>query len=225
MEEMAELDLQELFRRLKKHFWLIVALTGLSTILAAVVSLYFITPVYESRVGVILISDNQELFSSTEVTSSKNLINTYLEIARTRSVAVAAAARIGSGITPAELMEQMSASSSGGDLIINLAIQDTDPARAASYVNAYGEAFVETAKDLIPRDNFSIMNNAEVPKSPVSPNVQLNVAIAFAAGLMASLALALLLEYLNNTIVSKEDAERVLGLPVLGLIPDSEEGR
>ena len=107
--------------------------------------------------------------------------------------------------------------------VINLGVQNTDPQKAYKYVEAYAEAFVERAKELIPEDDTRIMDGSQVPTSPISPNIKLNVAIAFVVGLMASVGLALLLEYLNNTIVSKEDVERNLGLPVIGIIPDSEE--
>ena len=82
---------------------------------------------------------------------------------------------------------------------------------------------MERVKERIAEDDTRGMDGSQVPTSPISPNIKLNVAIAFVVGLMASVGLALLLEYLNNTIVSKEDVERNLGLPVIGIIPDSEE--
>lgn len=53
----------------------------------------------------------------------------------------------------------------------------------------------------------------------VAPNKQMNIAIAFLLGLMASVALAFLLEFLDNTIKTPEDVAQHLDLPVLGIIP------
>ena len=226
MEETTELDLQELFRRLKKRIGLIVTITLLATVFSAVYSVFFIEPVYEAKVGVILISENAANSSNTGTASisyAQNLIETYTEIAKTNKVATMAALMLGKDVSTEELMDMTTVSATGESLIINLGVQNTDPQKAYKYVEAYAEAFVERAKELIPEDDTRIMDGSQVPTGPISPNIQLNVAIAFVVGLMASVGLALLLEYLNNTIVSKEDVERNLGLPVIGIIPESEE--
>lgn len=226
MEETTELDLQELFRRLKKRIGLIVTITLLATVFSAVYSVFFIEPVYEAKVGVILISENAASSSNSgtaSVSYAQNLIETYTEIAKTNKVASMAALMLGKAVSTEELMDMTTVSATGESLIINLGVQNTDPQKAYKYVEAYAEAFVERAKELIPEDDTRIMDGSQVPTSPISPNIKLNVAIAFVVGLMASVGLALLLEYLNNTIVSKEDVERNLGLPVIGIIPDSEE--
>lgn len=49
----------------------------------------------------------------------------------------------------------------------------------------------------------------------------MNIAIAFLLGLMISVGVSFLLEFLDNTFKTKEQMEEVLGLPVLGAIPDS----
>jgi len=55
----------------------------------------------------------------------------------------------------------------------------------------------------------------------VKPDAKMNIAIAFLLGLMASVALALLLEFLDNTIKTTDDIARHLELPVMGMIPDA----
>ena len=47
----------------------------------------------------------------------------------------------------------------------------------------------------------------------------MNIAIAFLLGLMVSVGLVFLLEYLDNTFKTKENLERELDIPVLGIIP------
>lgn len=56
----------------------------------------------------------------------------------------------------------------------------------------------------------------------VKPNKQLNLAVAFLLGLMASVALAFVLEFLDNTIKNPEDVARHLDLPVMGMIPSAD---
>ena len=48
----------------------------------------------------------------------------------------------------------------------------------------------------------------------------MNIAIAFLLGLMVSVGLVFLLEYLDNTYKNREQLEKELDIPVLGAIPD-----
>ena len=54
--------------------------------------------------------------------------------------------------------------------------------------------------------------------SPVKPDPMLNMAIAAVIGLMLGVGIAFLLEYLDTTIKTEQDAEEFLGLPILGLV-------
>ncbi|MDP2401496.1 MAG: polysaccharide biosynthesis tyrosine autokinase, partial [Actinomycetota bacterium] len=54
---------------------------------------------------------------------------------------------------------------------------------------------------------------------PVTPNPLRNGALGLAVGLVLGLGMAFLYEYLDNTLKTTEDAERIYGAPVLGMIP------
>jgi receptor protein-tyrosine kinase len=61
---------------------------------------------------------------------------------------------------------------------------------------------------------------AAVPSSPTSPKTKRNAGIGLGAGLAIGLAFALIIDYFDDSIESKEELERAVpGLPVLGLIP------
>ena len=51
----------------------------------------------------------------------------------------------------------------------------------------------------------------------------MNIAIAFLLGLMVSIGLIFLLEYMDNTYKTKEQLENELEIPVLGVIPNLED--
>jgi capsular exopolysaccharide synthesis family protein len=68
--------------------------------------------------------------------------------------------------------------------------------------------------------NIRIVDAAEVPKGPVKPRVFLNLALGFMLGLALGIGLAFLQEYLDNTLKTADEVERLLRLPSLGLLPD-----
>jgi tyrosine-protein kinase Etk/Wzc len=68
--------------------------------------------------------------------------------------------------------------------------------------------------------NIRIVDTAEVPKGPVKPRVFLNLTLGFMLGLSLGIGLAFLQEYLDNTLKTADEVERLLRLPSLGLLPD-----
>jgi len=87
-------------------------------------------------------------------------------------------------------------------------------------VNAVTTQFIKTSTDLIPNGNVKIIESVKMPENPVSPNKKMNIAIAFLLGLMISVGFAFLLEFMDNTFKTKEQLEQILGVPVIGAIPD-----
>jgi len=71
----------------------------------------------------------------------------------------------------------------------------------------------------IPRNPVEIIDTAEANRRPVSPNLFMNVLLSIFVGLGAGVGLAYFIEYLDTSIKTADDVERILGLPVLGLIP------
>jgi polysaccharide biosynthesis transport protein len=68
-------------------------------------------------------------------------------------------------------------------------------------------------------NNFRIVDVARVPTSPVEPNVPRNLAFGFMLGLTSGVGLAFLLEGLDNTVRTTEQAQIISGLAPLGIIP------
>ncbi|MFP5105559.1 GNVR domain-containing protein [Neobacillus sp. C211] len=69
-------------------------------------------------------------------------------------------------------------------------------------------------------DNISILAEANLEKepSPIKPKPILNIAIACVVGLIAGVGCAFLLENFNTTLKNEQDIERILGLPLIGVI-------
>jgi len=68
-------------------------------------------------------------------------------------------------------------------------------------------------------NNARILDGAEVPRAPIWPRVQFNLALALLMGGVVALGLATALEYLNPRITKPEQVAETLGLPLLGIAP------
>ena len=68
-------------------------------------------------------------------------------------------------------------------------------------------------------NNFRIVDYARAPMTPIEPNIPRNLAFAFVLGLSSGIGLAFLLEGLDNTVRTTEQAQMISGLAPLGMIP------
>jgi len=72
-------------------------------------------------------------------------------------------------------------------------------------------------------NNFRIVDAARVPMAPSEPNVPRNLAFALVLGLTSGVGLAFLLENLDNTVRTPEQAQIISMLPSLGMIPQGSK--
>ncbi|HEY8671027.1 MAG TPA: polysaccharide biosynthesis tyrosine autokinase, partial [Terriglobales bacterium] len=68
-------------------------------------------------------------------------------------------------------------------------------------------------------NNIRPVDIARTPGSPAEPNIPRNLGFAFVLGLTSGIGLAFLLEGIDNTVRTPEQAQAISGLPSLGMIP------
>lgn len=100
----------------------------------------------------------------------------------------------------------------------NILAREVDTSRAFydGLLERYKEVGVTGA---VATNNISIVDRAQVPTAPSKPNLLVNLVIAAILGLGLGVLAAFVLEALDETIATPEDAEQKLGVPVLGVIP------
>lgn len=67
--------------------------------------------------------------------------------------------------------------------------------------------------------NIRVVDEAEVPRKPSSPNRMANLILGFLGGGLLGVSLAFFFEYLDSRIKQPEEIKTQLGLPFLGMIP------
>jgi polysaccharide biosynthesis transport protein len=74
-------------------------------------------------------------------------------------------------------------------------------------------------------NNVFVVDKAQVPGGPYTPDMRRNLMIALLFGLMGGIALAFFFEHLDDTFKRAVEVEKQLNLAVLGIIPESMELR
>lgn len=219
MEE--TISLKELLATLKKRLLLIVSITVIAAITSGVISFYFLTPIYQTSTQILVNqTEKNSLYNPNQVQTNLQLINTYNVIITSPAVLDTVSKDLDLDLTALQLKEKITVGSEKDSQVLNLSVQDPDAEVAAQIANKTAEVFMEKVKKFMKVDNVTILAQADVTENPapIKPRPLLNVAIAIVVGLMAGVGLAFLLEYFNNTIKNEQDVDKILGLPILGVI-------
>jgi capsular exopolysaccharide synthesis family protein len=105
----------------------------------------------------------------------------------------------------------------------NILLRETDTNR--TMYDGLLQRFKEVSASAgLTANNISIIDQAETPVSPSSPRLFLNMLLSLFLGVVMAVAVVLLRERMDDAIRAPEDAERKLGLPVIGVIPVAKEG-
>ncbi len=68
--------------------------------------------------------------------------------------------------------------------------------------------------------NIRVVDPAMIPSTPARPAKARNVALGFLVGLVGGIGLALMREYLDNTVKTPDDVETLSRLPSLAVVPE-----
>jgi succinoglycan biosynthesis transport protein ExoP len=98
---------------------------------------------------------------------------------------------------------------------------DTNRQLYESLLQRYKEVSAESG---IATNNVTVVDTAEAPRKPTSPRPLINLALALLGGIALALAYAFGREYLDDAIRDPQDIEAKLNLPVLGVVPEREDG-
>ncbi|WP_341202523.1 YveK family protein [Planomicrobium okeanokoites] len=220
MEE--TISLQDLFKTIRKRLGLIILLTLLAIIIAGVVSYFLLTPVYETSTEILVNQNPAETgqLINQNIQTDLQLINTYSGIIKSPAILDQVVEELDLDMNSDQLDNNITVSNASQSQIINIAVQDEDPARAVDIANTTVDVFETDIQELMNVDNVSVLSPAVLKENPepVSPNPLLNMAIAAVVGLMLGVGIAFLLEYLDTTIKNEQDIEEFLGIPVIGVI-------
>jgi succinoglycan biosynthesis transport protein ExoP len=93
--------------------------------------------------------------------------------------------------------------------------------QAQSLLDSYNIRLKQVISDSqLTESPVRIISRAEPPESPSKPNKSQNYTVSVVAGLAVGLGVAFLIEYLDTSVKTMADAETLLGLPVLTVIPN-----
>lgn len=216
------LTIQDVLQILKKRWILIVAIVVVSTVAAGLVSTYVLKPQYKTSTKLFVGKDLNETtngYQTSEVQMYQSLMTTYAGLIQSDLVERAIEGK-NVDMSVGQIMSSLQVSPGDKDMFLSMSIVTLDKTTGKEVLELITEEFMKKSTELIPNGNVQIVTAPKEPNGPFSPNKKMNVVIAFAMGLMVGVTLSLFLEYLDNSVKNKEEIEKLLGVPVIGMVPE-----
>jgi capsular exopolysaccharide synthesis family protein len=121
-------------------------------------------------------------------------------------------------LTLSQLTNMITVKPQSNTQIIELDVQSTDPQLAMQLANEISRSFAQYVSAQFPSAAVQILP-AQLPTDPVGPRPLSYAGLGALAGLGLALALIVIFEWIDDRLGSSEEAQEILGLDTLTLIP------
>ncbi|QEW10555.1 capsular biosynthesis protein CpsC [Streptococcus sp. LPB0220] len=218
-----EIDVFAMLKTLWKRKFSIVLVALVFAIAAFGYSAFLAKKEYQSTSRIYVVSrqnqDNNALTNS-DLQAGSYLVKDYREIILSQNVLSQAIEELKLDLTPAELSKKISVSVPTDTRILSITAKDGDPKEAARIANGLRNVAAEKIISVTKVSDVTTLDEAEVPQSPSSPNIRRNVLLGFIAGAGLMVVLMVVVEVLDDRVKRPEDIEELMGLTLLGIVPD-----
>ena len=230
-EDTVELSFRKLTNALRNHWIIITAITLLFAVIGFVYVYAYVTPMYQSSVNLIVQTNSTQTVSETVsneyVNSAKNLAKTYAEILNNSRIQNDVIDDLGLDMTAKELGKVAVAEALTDSQIVKVTVTTEDKQLSAQIADAYMRIGPEDLNEVVEAGKCSAVSGVENKTDPIKPGMKRTIALMTILGFALGYGISLIKELRNHMVVSADDVKEMLGLPVLGVIPDTliEESR
>lgn len=222
-KQAVEIDVFAMLKTLWKRKFSIVLVALVFAIAAFGYSAFLAKKEYQSTSRIYVVSrQNQEnnALTNSDLQAGSYLVKDYREIILSQNVLTQAIEELKLDMTPAELSKKISVSVPTDTRILSITAKDGDPKEAARIANGLRNVAAEKIISVTKVSDVTTLDEAEVPQSPSSPNIRRNVLLGFIAGAGLMVVLLVVVEVLDDRVKRPEDVEELMGLTLLGVVPD-----
>lgn len=224
--DVVQIDLQKLFMRYLEKWWLI-AFCGIFFALSAIFYTHeFITPLYKANITAyvnnVRAGNQVDTISSSSISTSKQLVQTYIRIISSDTVLTKVSEVIGGEVPASDIRGMLSAEQVGETELFRVYVSNADPEMAAKIANGIAEVIPTEIADIVEGSSTKIIDYAKVPQTRYTPSYRKNTVLGGMLGGIAAVAFITIQFLLDVRIKESEDLMQY-DYPILGQIPNFEQ--
>ncbi len=226
ISEEKSVSFPRLLHILLNRIWLIGIVSFLCAVLVVVGTKLLATPQYQSSATFYVNNSNFSLgdaslgISSGDLTTSRNLVESYIVILNTRETLDEIIAYAGIPYTSSSLRKNISAAAVNETEIFKVTVTSTDPHEAERIASAIAHILPKRIGIVIDGTSARVAEAAVVPSGPSFPSYPIHALIGFLLGFVASVGVITMWAIGDTTITSSDDVEQYCPYPLLASVPD-----
>ncbi|HEM6088839.1 TPA: capsular biosynthesis protein CpsC [Streptococcus suis] len=218
-----EIDVLSLLKTLwsKKFLIIITALFGAG--IAFVYSSFLVTLQFDSTTRIYVVSQNVEAgagLTNQELQAGTYLVKDYKEIILSQDVLSRVKTELG---LIEDISNKISVSIPVDTRIVSITVRDADPNESARIANSLRTVAAQKIIEVTKVSDVTTLEEAVPAEQPSTPNTKRNIAIGILAGGMLAVSLILIVEVLDDRVKRPQDVEEVMGMTLLGVVPDTKK--
>ena len=227
-KEPLKIDMGKLVVYYLQH-WLVLFASGIAiAVLAFLVTRFAITPQYKASVTIYVnntaSTQGIESITGTSLTAAQQLVNTYVNIIKSDTVLDEVIQKGNLSGTAEDIRQIMTAKQVDDTEMFVVSVSHPEAKTAAHIANTIAAVAPDRISGFVKGSSTEIIDYAKIPASPYTPNCSRNVEIGALIGCFLMLVYLTIRFLFDMRIKSEEDVLNYLQIPVLGVIPEHEEG-
>ena len=220
-----EIDLFTIWSVFRSKFVLILLSAILLGAMAWAGTTFLIAPKYTASTTMYVYSNSNRTSSdsvaitASELSASQKLVDTYIVVLKSNVVLDQIIQNLKLNYTADELRKMISASSVNSTEMLSISVTTKSAQLSQNIANEIARVCPSEIIRVVKAGGVEVVDYAQQPDEPSSPNLERNVAIGLLFGFIISFGSFLLKELFNTKIRCEEDISNLFEIPVLGSIP------
>lgn len=218
-----EIDVLALLRTIWRKKFLILLTALLTTGVAFAYSAFLVTPQYDATTRLYVVNQNTEAgagLTNQDLQAGSFLVKDYKEIILSQDVLQNVTTTLG---VTGDIKENITVDIPLDTRILSITVRDSNPEQAATIANVLREEAAKKIVDVTKVSDVTTLEEATPAEEPSTPRTKRNMALGFIAGGFLATALVLMLEVLDDRVKRPQDIEEILGLTLLGIVPQANK--
>ncbi len=209
---------------LKKWYVLFIAAIA-GGLCAYVITDLFIEPKYSATTTLYVNASNikKEEITNTNISTSRQLVNTYAEILKARDFLEKIVYDLDGKYSANEIKSMLKMESVNETEVLSVEVKAANKDDVYKIAKLLADYSTDELKNVVGAGSVTILESPLEPKTPVSPNVRANTLVGVLLGMVFAGLIVVVLGLLDTRIKSGEEFANNYEEPLLGEIPTLDE--
>lgn len=240
-----EIDLRHLFGLLLSRIWLLLLMAAIGAGAGFAVSKFMLPVEYSSHISMYVQSytifseaPDEMVTQTNNISNSKQLINTYIQVLKDDEVLDAVAERLADHFsestlssafsvsngqpTAASIRKSLTITTVTDTSALNVTATTTDPELCAAVCNELADVAPEYLRRAVGVGSINTIGTAKVYNTPVAPNTKRNIALGGMIGFLFAAMIVFLIDFFDNTIKETDGLTQKYHKAIIGEIQEFE---